>query len=276
MTFLTWNTAHRVARASEQVAVLAARTPDIVALQEVTANTLAILRPTLVGCGLTEIVTSWDHAPPGSYTGPRQYGVLIAARVPLKRLDPGLVLPWPEKGVSVRATLPQGPIEVHNVHIPPGSSNGWIKIETFEGVYRSLARASEAPRILCGDFNSPKEEHPTGELVTWAQTAQADGSVKLRQQLRGGSGQRWDAGERNVLRGLAGFDLADVYRALRGHHDTGYSFVLERAGKTVRRRFDHVLASAALGPTEADYLHDFRERGLSDHAPLEVIFGWGR
>jgi exonuclease III len=63
-------------------------------------------------------------------------------------------MPWPERLLSVSITAPIGKLEVHSVYIPPGSSHGLIKVETFEAIYRRLARSCDCPRILCGDFNS--------------------------------------------------------------------------------------------------------------------------
>lgn len=60
MKFITWNAAHRVSRADEQVAASAARRPDIM----VTANSLGVLR-----------------------------AALVASRTPLVRLDLQLALP---------------------------------------------------------------------------------------------------------------------------------------------------------------------------------------
>jgi hypothetical protein len=60
--------------------------------------------------------------------------------------------------------------------------------------------------VLCGDFNSPKEEHPDGTVVTWGQRSSGE--------LVTDRGQRWDAAERSVILGLKAFDLVDVYRRL--------------------------------------------------------------
>jgi hypothetical protein len=58
---------------------------------------------------------------------------------------------------------------MHTTHIPPGVTNGWTKIEMLAGVYRELAHPSVIPRMLCGDFNTPQLELPTGEVMTWGQ-----------------------------------------------------------------------------------------------------------
>jgi exodeoxyribonuclease III len=140
------------------------------------------------------------------------------------------------------------------------------KIEMLEGIYKRLACPSERLRILCGDFNTPQEELPDGEVITWAWTIRR-GSRKLRKER----GQRWDDGERNVLAGLAKFDLADVFRRIHGygHDPKAFSW---RAGNSKLRRFDHVFASARLNANQCDYVHDLRESGLSDHSPIEPTF----
>ena len=50
------------------------------------------------------------------------------------------------------------------------------------------------------------------------------------------------------------------------------SFVLERRGKVVaKRRFDHFFSSRELIIKSIEYLHKYRENGLSDHSPLELV-----
>jgi Endonuclease/Exonuclease/phosphatase family len=106
-------------------------------------------------------------AEPELLLGPRRYGVLIASRWPLHPL-PSADMPWPERLLSALIETPHGPVELHSAHVPPGASNGWRKIETLEGIYRRLACPSVAPRILCGDFNTPQEEMTDGRLISWA------------------------------------------------------------------------------------------------------------
>lgn len=67
--------------------------------------------------------------------------------------------------------------------------------------------------------------------------------------------------------------LRDVYRRLHGYdgqtQENGWSW---RYRDHYTYRFDHLLASHALCPVQAQYLHPFRDLHLSDHAPLEVLF----
>ena len=96
---------------------------------------------------------------------PRTYGVLIASRYPLVD-DPEVTLHafWEEKALTTVCETPFGALEVHAVHVPPGSSHAWVKVEVLESVYRCLAQTGARPRILCGDFNTPQLECPPERL----------------------------------------------------------------------------------------------------------------
>ena len=45
-----------------------------------------------------------------------------------------------------------------------------------------------------------------------------------------------------------------------------------RARRKAAHRLDHVLASASLGAVTCDYIHGWREAGLSDHSAIEAAF----
>ena len=79
-------------------------------------------------------------------------------------------MPWPERILSVAVLTQRGEINVHTTHIPPGSTNGWMKIEMLEAVSAVVSEHSNAPSILCGDFNMPQAETPEGRIVTWGET----------------------------------------------------------------------------------------------------------
>jgi exonuclease III len=186
-------------------------------------------------------------------------------------------VPWPERILSVNLETPWGLLEMHTTHIPPDVTNDWIKIEMLEGLYARLAHPSAIPRVLCGDFNTPQLERSTGEVVTWGQRLNSKGLAMIRQHLRRGESARWDQGERQVLLGLAAYDLHDVYRRLHGYTMQAYSWYPyrkdpHRQAQMMGRRFDHGFASASLYPVSCSYLQMFRESGLSDHAALEVVF----
>jgi len=160
-------------------------------------------------------------------------------------------IPWPERVLSVAIASPFGAIELHTTHIPPGSSNRLIKVHTLKGIFCRLAIDWNGHRILCGDFNTPKEEAADGKIVTW-----------------GKKGSSWDIAEWLVLKGLAKYDLSDVYRLLDGYGMTEFSYY----SRTHGRRYDHVFASQSLRPYQCRYLDEWLKANLSDHAPIEVSF----
>lgn len=259
MKILSWNVCAGGgdARRPKQLKAIATINPVIVALQEITIGSVDAYRDGLTAAGFVHLVDSFELAPSRRrLVGPRRYGQLIASRWPLRALSPTeFAIPWRERVLSGAITVPKlGQIEVHNTHVPPGSSNGWTKIRHLEGVYKRLATATNAPRILVGDLNTPKLEHADGTVESWGG--------------KSGRGNRWDAGERCVLAGLSEHDLHDVVRQLHGYKPNAFS-VIVRGNK---RRYDHVFASAALHARSAEYLHRYRQAKLSDHAPLLVEF----
>lgn len=163
-------------------------------------------------------------------------------------------MPWPERVLSAVVEAPCGDLELHTTHVPPGASHDWIKIEHFEGLAARLDRDSEGPRILCGDFNSPKSESTDGTVTCW------------------GSGGRWTKGERSVIVDLCGRDLADIFRTLNGYEVEEFSWYWRGRGRQVGRRFDHVFASAGLRASACAYAHGLREIGLSDHSAIVADF----
>jgi len=262
---ISWNIGGRVANNPEQAEALGDRQPDLVALQEVRVNALKRLEGLLPRLGLTHILESVHLA--GEHD--RIYGQLIASRWPLEQIaGTDADTPFPERVLSVRVDSPWGDIELHTVHVVPGSSCGWKKIEMFEGIYRRLARESAVSRILCGDFNSPQFETPQGQLVTWGEEVKPHGEILVADGY-----ERWDAGERSVLEGLARHSLPDVFRLLNGYNVEAFSWSMKRKGKVIaRRRFDHIFASEDLNPVECRYLSSWLEQGLSDHAAIEAVF----
>jgi len=147
---ISWNTGRR-ARAPEQAEAILGRKPDLVALQEVTSSLAALFEKHLGGGGLAHLAWSSPPAAPAS----RDHGVFIASRYRLEQIS-SLSVPWPEKVVSAIVRTGDLGLEFHAVHLPPGSSNGWVKIETFEGIYRGLV----VPSLLLdgrGEHASPRD-----------------------------------------------------------------------------------------------------------------------
>jgi exonuclease III len=253
MRLISWNLNNRVKQAADQIKALIKFESDVIALQEVTQTTAPIFRHELQHRGYQHIVDSFQRVGDKSIlTGPRRYGELIASKWPL-RLLPLCDIPWEERVLSASIESPFGRVHLHTTHIPPGSTNGWIKIETLEGIYKRLSVKSKFSRILCGDFNTPKEETDDGKIITW-------GTVNTR----------WDLGERNVLEGLTEFGLKDVYRYQHGYGVQDFSWY---AKPQIGRRFDHIFASSSLlNKVKCRYIHSLRQKKLSDHSAIMADF----
>jgi exonuclease III len=259
MRLLTWNVAGRVSRQPEQAQVVAATAADVVALQEVTARTLPLWRAALAQAGLTACETGLDGM--GDGAGRKALGVLTAARGELRRLPAPAGVPWPERVLCCRAgTGPgAGVVEIVNVHSPIAPAPALAKVRTHEAVAAYLAAASPAPRVLCGDLNTPRRELPDGDVLTFAHTSAG--------RLRPERGPRWDQAERALVHGLRGSGWVDAFRALHGYagREASWTFAGDKGGW----RLDHVLAFG-LRPVAAAYAHDWRRAGLSDHSALVV------
>jgi exonuclease III len=100
--------------------------------------------------------------------------------------------------------------------------------------------------VLCGDFNTPESELPSGEIITWAQHVDSSGRVRLQRWKRKQPGLRWDTAERNIPSGVQGFGLRDVFRSLHGYEVDACSWMVQRKNLLRPRRFDHIFASGRL------------------------------
>jgi len=263
MRILSWNTNHRKVKIPDQVSVICALHPDVVLLQEVTPTTASLLRPLLADAGFIKVELSEikQGAPPR-----HSLGVLTASRHHME-ITESIALSiegWSEKVLSCLVSTPQIDIQVHNVHIPPGSTNGKQKIILLKAIHDGLLQATSSSRILCGDFNTPRLELPEGRIVTWAQHETAP-DYRLGWK---GRGEEWDDAERSVISGPPG--MRDAFRALHGYKRVEFSWQHVRKGKTTRRRFDHAFVSSGLEIRHCEYIHEWRELGLSDHSAIVV------
>lgn len=253
MRLISWNVAGRSVKLADQAAALARQEADLVCLQEIRATSLPRWRAALEAMGLDQIADS------SAFIGDRRFFCVTASRWEQTEL-PAIPAPHPERTLSLVLETPHGQLELHNTHIPPAQSRGFVKVETCEAIFDRLARPCDRHRVLCGDFNTPKLETSEGELITFA----ANHPEHL---------QRWDAAERSLLEGLAEWDLADCFRALNGYDRQDVSWVFHtRSRRKAGHRLDHVLASASLRPVYCDYIHGWREAGLSDHSAIEAVF----
>jgi exonuclease III len=249
LTLLSWNLAGRVARATEQADLVAAAGADIACLQELTPASAATWAKRLGSAGYETAVADM----PAVRESSRPLGVLVAARSALEAV-PVEGVPWPERVLAVK--LESG-LEVVNVHSPISPKPGLAKVLTHEAVFRHLA-AGAGPRLVCGDLNTPRREHADGSVWTFARTRNG--------VLRPERGERWDAAETALVRGLARRGFRDAFRDRHGFELKEVSWTWPRGGGY---RLDHLIVSAEIAVDECHYLHEWRtELKLSDHSPL--------
>jgi exonuclease III len=205
----------------------------------------------MAGAGYSVAVAELPRARESS----RPLGVMTAARAAGPEPRPVADVPWPER---VLAAIVDG-VEVVNVHSPISPKPGLAKVLTHEAVFRHLAGGS-GPRLVCGDLNTPRREHPDGSVWTFARTRNG--------VLRRERGQRWDRAEAALIRGLGEYGFRDAFRDRHGHGLKEVSWTWPRGGGY---RLDHLIVSAELEVGECDYLHEWRTRlKLSDHSPLRA------
>jgi exodeoxyribonuclease III len=247
----------RLSRLAEQAFALAGREPDVVALQEVTARTAAMWRAAMATAGLPYVACSLDAADRRREpSARRRTGVLLAAREPLASVADPLPVPWAETALGA---VVDG-VRVDTVHVP-NAANGWVKVRTLQAV--RAGAAGGGPRVICGDLNTPRREHPDGSVVSFARDS--------RERLRPERGDEWDAGELGVVPGLRDLGYADAFRATHGYERREPSWTFRRiAGHGGGWRLDHIFASAGLRVVACRYHHAWRDDDLSDHSALEA------
>jgi endonuclease/exonuclease/phosphatase family metal-dependent hydrolase len=254
---LTWNVAGRVARLAEQAAMVAGERPDLVALQEVTPRSAPVWLEALASQGLRAVAAGLSLDTP--LAGRRPLGVLIGACGDLDSI-PIPAVPWPERLAAARAVLDGIPVDVLAVHAPISQREDQVKVRTLEAVHAALIGPSPRPGLLLGDLNTPRREHPDGRVWTFARTSSG--------ALRPERGERHDRAELGVLAaGLAPAGWVDAWRAVHGPgaREVSWTWPRGRGGY----RVDHVLVRGGR-VLRAEYRHDWRASGLSDHSGLVV------
>ena len=223
----------------------------MVCLQEIRPSTVGPWRKALGRAGLPHVLDSSRFAAKGRLFN------LTASRWPVEEL-PAIGAPQPERVLSLVIDGPGGPIDVHNAHVPPAPSNGLVKVETCEALFERLTRPVARGVVLCGDLNTPRREFPDGTLETFASNHPEHEA-------------RWDAAERSLFDGLAAYGFQDAFRTINGYDRGDASWVMHtRARRKAAHRLDHVIVSAELEPLACDYIHGWREAGLSDHSAIEA------
>lgn len=252
---VSWNVAGRLRRLPEQAERVAGLAPDIVCLQEVIASAVTPWSERLAGAGLSHLLIAEPSAD-GARGRPLLTLVAARCRQQLVAVD---AVPWPERVLATRLAG----LEVVNVHSPISPKPGLAKVLTHEAVQAHL-RAGTGPRLVCGDLNTPRREHPDGRVWTFARDR--------RGRLRADRGERWDAAELALIRGLEGHGFRDAFRALHGFRQCEPSWVWPRSGGGYR--LDHLIVSSAVEVPVCGYLHEWRDEGLSDHSPLLAHIRW--
>ena len=227
---ISWNIGSRVKdRRSAQLEWIASEQADVVALQEVVGA--SDLQQRLSALGFKYFASTKP-------TGGRKKLVAIASREPFGAISP-LAVPHRERAISCLISLGGKEVELHCVHVPPGSNYGPIKIKFLEAVIRGLS-TRKRPQLLVGDFNCPRLMEP--EVVTWAQRLGKDGWY-VQKTRDGIAGSRWDAAERSILCPRA--DMKDAFKFLNGVAIDTYSAKVKGGPNC----FDHMIASVSIMPS---------------------------
>ena len=254
---ITWNVARRVEALAAQAAALGERAPDVVALQEVTARTLPLWEAALPVLGLPAVAcTLRDADPARAPAGRRRTGVLLAARGARAAAGPAA------RSRGRRRRSRRGSTGSRST---PCTSRTPRTARSSRRRSPRCARgwpARTGPRVLCGDLNTPRREQPGRDrLVVRARLARAAARGARRLLGRERAGRRPRAGRARLRRRLP--------RAPRLRGAVAELDVRRIAGHGGGWRLDHVFAGG-LEPVAARYHHEWRERGLSDHAALEA------
>jgi exonuclease III len=249
---LSWNVAGRVALQEEQMEAVLGHGADVICLQEATPRTAPRWAEALAEGGYGVQLGRWPADPKGL----RRLAVLTAAKG-APAVVPSPVLPWPERHLACMVSFDGMQVEIHNVHAPLSQKAGQVKVLTLEAVFAAVARGDGVPRVVAGDLNTPRYESRTGEVFTFARTRSG--------RLRPVYGERHDRAELALIAELPGRGWRDAFRALHGYERRDRSWV-SKVG--YGWRLDHVIVSPELAPVACEYVHEWRERGLSDHSAI--------
>ena len=269
MKVITWNTNSRAKEETlNKQCLFLDNQFDIITLQEITLKSQDYFKNFFKD---KHVLSSFDLVSDTSIlTGKRKYGQLIISNYPIDYLkDKCNNIPFPERVLS--GLIKKDNLEIHTTHVPPGSSNGVIKVEHFEGFYEYLLKRKENKKIVTGDFNSPKLENPDGAIVTWGQKVNSKGQARIAVNPKWKhqcSGERWDSAERNIIQNHDKLGLKDAFRSVNGYNDKSFSWF---ARNSTGRRYDHIFCSEEIHIERSSYLQSARESGISDHTPLSLV-----
>ena len=271
MKIISWNTNSRTNEETlqEQYKFLLSINCDIICLQEITFKSQDFFKAKFKD---SFVISSFDLSKDLKLLErKRKYGELIISNHKFKPLDPYRInIPFPERVLSVKLEEKYKNLEIYTTHVPPGSSNGVIKVEHFEGLF-SYLKTNRSQKILTGDFNSPKAELETGEIITWGQKINSKGTPKLAVNPKWKnqcSAVRWDKAERDIIQNHISLDMQDAFRSLNNFKDQSSSWFINRKDLQLGRRYDHIFCSNKIKPLQCYYDQKPREYKLSDHSPI--------
>ena len=254
-TVLTWNVAGRVKGVADQIEVVVSQPWDVVCLQEITPTTRDRWAAALEEHGMNVAASAWPVEPVGS----RRLAAMIASRTPIEAEVTVDDLPWPERHLGVRTEVDGVAADVHTLHAPLSGKPDQVKVRTLEALFAALTRADDGrARVVTGDFNPPQYESREGEIHSFARTRAGN--------IKPDYGERHDAAELLLVQELPRRGWSDAFRALHGYarRDRSYMFANRKFGW----RLDHILCSPPLAPAACEYVHEWREAGLSDHSAM--------
>ena len=260
MKLISWNIAGRLSCINKQIRYLLDGNFDIICLQEVISKAEIPIVEQFKSSGYNSINSVPNSSLPNK--GKHKYNLLIISKADIKHKPPLHPIKWKEKYLRGLLKFGSKDIEVTTMHVPPGSSNGIEKIVSIEQFYDNIIDSKSKYRVICGDWNTPREESENGKITTWMESR----SEKER--------ERWDEGERLLLEGLKDIGIYDSFRQFNGYALKDYSWYINNKNKIKGRRYDHIHSSDTLDVEKCYYDHTVRENKFSDHSAIisEFIF----
>ncbi|MFZ0386915.1 MAG: endonuclease/exonuclease/phosphatase family protein [Solirubrobacteraceae bacterium] len=256
-TLVCWNVAGRLRHQAEQAERVTSVAPDLVCLQEVIPRAVRPWTERLIRAGLGDVRVA-DAAQ--AFGRARPLLTLVASRWE-QAVVPVAAVPWPERVLATRVAG----LEVVNVHSPISTKPDLVKVRTHEAVHAHVSGGRIA-RLVCGDLNTPRREHPDGRVWSFARDRYG--------RLRADRGERWDRAELSLIKGLEADGFRDAFRSLHGLDHREPSWVWQRWDSGYR--LDHLIVSAEIQAPVCGYLHEWRDDGLSDHSPLLAHIRWAQ
>ena len=139
MKIVSWNVNSRSKDETlrDQCTFLSSLDCDVICLQEITLKSQVFFKQFFQD---RHIISSFDLSRDlDLLTRKRKYGEIIVSNYPFTPLDPYRInIPFPERVLSVKLLDAYKDLEIYTTHVPPGSSNGVIKVEHFEGLFEYL------------------------------------------------------------------------------------------------------------------------------------------